>query len=219
VGLARESWTAGARLGGPAAGAVVGAFALLLATSPGRALLAGSAEHDADSGVRGRVAAWAPSALRAGLTLPVGTVLAEEIAFRGVLPGMAERRLPPRAALAWVAVTFSLWHVAGSVRSAQSVNSERSANPAQSAKLQRAARPEPGSSIGGFVDLVVTGLAGAVFGHMRRRSGSVLAPVLVHLATNSGGLVAATLATRSAEAAGDYPGGIASTGRASTTVS
>jgi membrane protease YdiL (CAAX protease family) len=157
LGLSPGTWTAGARLGSTAAGAVVGAFALLVATSPGRGVLA------ADRG--DQVAAWGPASLRAGLTIPVGTVLAEEIAFRGVLQAMAERRLPPRTALWWCAITFSLWHVAG-------------------------------RSAGGPADLAVTGLAGVVFGLMRRRSGTIVAPALLHLATNSGGLVAATLAGR-----------------------
>lgn len=202
LGLAPESWTAGARFGGPAAGAVVGAFALLLTASQGRAVLAAGTEGGAGSGGGERVGAWGPAALRAGLTIPVGTVLAEEIAFRGVLQGMAERRLPPRAALAWCAVAFSLWHLVGAVRSAQSA-------PGPSA------RPASGPSAGPLVDLVATGLAGVVFGLMRRRSGSVLAPALLHLASNSGGLVAAAVAART----GGYAGGIASTGRASTTVS
>ncbi|HEX5510587.1 MAG TPA: CPBP family intramembrane glutamic endopeptidase [Actinomycetales bacterium] len=181
LGLSPGTWTAGARLGGTAAGAVAGAFALLLATPPGREVLA--------AGRGDQVAAWRPTALRAGLTIPVGTVLAEEIAFRGVLQAMAERRLAPRTALSWCAGTFSLWHVAG-------------------------------RSTGGPADLAVTGLAGVVFGLMRRRSGTVVAPALLHLATNSGGLVVATIAGRRAKArSADYAGGIASTGRASTTVS
>jgi membrane protease YdiL (CAAX protease family) len=177
LGLAPPAWTAGARLGGPAAGAVLGALAVLLTTSHGRAALAAGAQDR--------------TALRAGLTIPGGTVLAEEVAFRGVLQAMAERRLPPRDAMAWCATTFSLWHFAGAVRS------------------------RSGPSAGVLVDLLATGAAGVVLGLLRRRSGSVLAPVLLHLATNSGGLVAAAIAAR----AGRYAGGIASTGRASTTVS
>ncbi len=50
-----------------------------------------------------------------------------------------------------------------------------------------------GDSIAGTV--VVTGLSGLVFGWLRSRSGSVLAPALAHLAVNVGGAVAVRVAT------------------------
>ncbi len=206
LGLAPESWTAGARLGGPAAGAVVGSFALLLATSPGRAALSSGAqgragaEGDATveaargSGDGGKVAVWGPAALRAGLTIPIGTVLAEEVAFRGVLQAMAERRLPPRAALAWCAGTFSTWHLAGAAASARPTPRGPSSSLASAQVRPRAGIPADAGAVvvsHVLIHLVATGLAGVVFGLMRRRAGSVLAPVLLHLATNSGGLLAA----------------------------
>jgi len=45
-------------------------------------------------------------------------------------------------------------------------------------------------------NVAVTGAAGAVFGWLRLRSGSVLAPLLAHAALNDSALVAARLAHR-----------------------
>jgi uncharacterized protein len=61
------------------------------------------------------------------------------------------------------AVAFGLWHV-GDARAAGD--------------------PVPGT-------VLVTGVAGAVFGLLAERSGSVLAPMLAHLAVNEAGAVAA----------------------------
>ncbi|MFF0814810.1 CPBP family intramembrane glutamic endopeptidase [Rhodococcus sp. NPDC003318] len=94
--------------------------------------------------------------------IPLGTVLAEELAFRSVLYALA-RRVSPRWAPVLGAAAFGLWHV----------------TPARHA----------GDSVPGTVAL--TAAASLLFDALRRRSGSVLAPALLHLAINSGGAVAA----------------------------
>lgn len=94
--------------------------------------------------------------------IPLGTVLAEEVMFRSVLYALARR-----ASLRWApvlgAAAFGLWHV----------------TPARHA----------GDSIVGTVAL--TAAASLLFDGLRDRSGSVLAPALLHLAVNAGGAVAA----------------------------
>ncbi|MFD4295195.1 CPBP family intramembrane glutamic endopeptidase [Rhodococcus sp. NPDC058532] len=97
--------------------------------------------------------------------IPVGTVLAEELAFRSVLYALA-RRASPRWAPAFGAAAFGLWHV----------------TPARHA----------GDSVPGTVAL--TAAASVLFDLLRGRSGSVLAPALLHLAVNAGGAVAAEAA-------------------------
>jgi uncharacterized protein len=108
-------------------------------------------------------------AVRALVSIPLGTVLCEEVAFRGVLLAVAKRQLPVRSAQALTAVVFGLWHLSGARTNAGT-----------------------GASVPGTV--VVTGLGGAALGWLRGRSGSLLAPVGLHLGTNVVGLLAAAAA-------------------------
>ncbi|WP_052227414.1 CPBP family intramembrane glutamic endopeptidase [Rhodococcus sp. Chr-9] len=99
--------------------------------------------------------------------IPFGTVLAEELLFRSVLYALT-RRESRRWHRVLTSVAFGLWHVA----------------PARHA----------GDSVPGTVAL--TALSGVVFDELRRRTGSVVAPMLLHLAINAGGAVAVGIATR-----------------------
>lgn len=138
------------------------------------------------------------------LQVPVGTVLLEEVAFRGVLPallashGFAGRSFSPRAAAVASAVLFGLWHALPAMDMAR-------ANPALSRVAAAGTGTEARTPEGGAptspseaVPLVAgtvlaTGIAGLLFHELRRRGG-LLAPSLVHLATNALGYVAARLA-------------------------
>jgi len=97
--------------------------------------------------------------------IPFGTVLAEELLFRSALYALARRAWPRRGG-ALGAVTFGLWHIV----------------PARNA----------GDSVAGTV--LLTGLSGLLFDELRRRSASVVAPMLAHLAINVGGAVAVGVA-------------------------
>ncbi|MGA4690584.1 lysostaphin resistance A-like protein [Rhodococcus sp. AB351] len=99
--------------------------------------------------------------------IPFGTVLAEELLFRSVLYALT-RRASRRWHRVLTSVAFGLWHVV----------------PARHA----------GDSVPGTVAL--TALSGVVFDELRRRTGSVVAPMLLHLAINAGGAVAVGIATR-----------------------
>lgn len=101
-----------------------------------------------------------------GFRIPVGTVVHEELLFRSVLSAMLRRGWTPVTAYALHAVTFGLWHV-------------------------RAARIA-GDPIAATV--LVTGSSALLFEVLRRRSGSVVAPALLHLSVNVGGVVAAEVA-------------------------
>ena len=98
--------------------------------------------------------------------IPFGTVLAEELLFRSVLYALT-RRASRRWRRVLTSVAFGLWHIA----------------PARHA----------GDSVPGTV--VLTALSGVVFDELRRRTGSVVAPMLLHLAINAGGAVAVGIAT------------------------
>lgn len=89
--------------------------------------------------------------------IPVGTVLTEELLFRGVLDAASPALSP---------IFFGLWHI----------------HPARAA----------GDTVVGTV--VATAAAGVVFSWLRARSGSVLAPALLHYFLNAGGAVLAHLA-------------------------
>jgi membrane protease YdiL (CAAX protease family) len=113
--------------------------------------------------------------------IPVGTVVWEETAFRGVLQGALSRLLPAaRADLAGAAL-FGLWHVAPTLSAAR-------ANDPKASRSRRVA-----SVTGGCAG---TAAAGLLFSALRRRSGSLLAPAMLHLTANGGGLLAAVVAHR-----------------------
>lgn len=107
--------------------------------------------------------------------VPVGTVLAEELVFRGALHAEAERVLRGVPARVWTASVFALWHLHPGL-----VEARRSARPA--------------AHLAGT--LAVTALGDVVMGWLRRRSGSLLGPAGLHLGTNDLGLVAAHLRAR-----------------------
>lgn len=112
--------------------------------------------------------------------IPVGTVLFEEVLFRGVLLKAAMRRHRTTVAVALTSVVFGLWHVAPTIVGLQ------------------ANGVDPGSlaGIGAIVGTVaVTSVAGAAFAWLRLRTGSLLAPMLAHWATNAFGLLAAAAMT------------------------
>jgi len=111
----------------------------------------------------------ASMAWRALVVIPIGTVVVEELAFRGVLQGLLDRLLTPTRTLAVGAILFGLWHVFPAWRGG--------AVQSDVADVGRAA------AVAGT--LVATTAAGVGFGWLRQRSGSVVAPMLAHLATNS----------------------------------
>jgi len=118
--------------------------------------------------------------LAAFVLVPISTVLFEEVAFRGVLWAAAREVWDERRATLLSAGLFGLWHVLPSLTMARS-------NPV-------AARGTVALTVAGSV--VATGVAGYVFCELRRRSGSLAAPALVHWAINGLGVLAAGVARR-----------------------
>ncbi len=113
-------------------------------------------------------------AFQALVEVPFGTVMLEEIAFRAVLFSMLARRFGVVWALVISSVLFGLWHVLPSIGT-----HER--NPAL------------GSVVGGGIrgniltvagSVLTTTVAGVIFALMRIVSGSVIAPMGFHWATN-----------------------------------
>ncbi len=166
LGLARADLGAGLRWG-------LGALAVIsVPLVAARLLPAGDewfADGRADLGVGGML-------VRALVVIPVGTVLVEELAFRGVLHGLLRRRLDVRPALLVGAALFGLWHL----------------TPTLTGALD-AGDPALGVTVG---TVAATTVAGIGFGWLRVRSGSLLAPILAHIATNSVAFALAWTAVR-----------------------
>ncbi|SFO61652.1 CAAX protease self-immunity [Geodermatophilus obscurus] len=172
LGLARRAVPAGLRWGGAALGLVAAGYAAALALPAVRPLLA-------DARVAGL--GWGDVAGDVLVRIPLGTVLWEEVAFRGVLLAVLLRVLPLPAATGLAAVVFGLWHVRPTIGGLD-------ANDLADGTAARI----------GAVALACAGtaVAGVLFTWLRLRSGSLLAPALLHLATNTLGTVAAAVAHR-----------------------
>ena len=97
--------------------------------------------------------------LRVVVIIPIGTVVVEELIFRGALDGLLLRVTSPPRAMAAGSVLFGLWHL-------PPIIGDRSW----------------AAVLGTFA---ATTVAGAGFTWLRRRSGSIVAPMLAHLGTNS----------------------------------
>ena len=111
--------------------------------------------------------------------IPLGTALFEEVAFRGVLLAVLLRCCSPKVAVLTSSVVFGLWHIAPTAVSLD-LNGIAATSPSGLAAI-----------VGG---VLITTVAGLAFTWLRWRSGSLLAPVLAHWATNSLGLLAAATA-------------------------
>ncbi|GEB55678.1 CPBP family intramembrane glutamic endopeptidase [Streptomyces gardneri] len=118
-------------------------------------------------------------AVRVLVTVPVGTVLVEEIAFRGVLYGLVRRARGTVWATIVSSVLFGLWHVLPSLHLA-------TAKPALTSVLGDSAL---GSVLAIAGAVLFTAASGVLFCELRRRSDSLLAPMGLHWAVNALGYV------------------------------
>ncbi|MEV6350643.1 CPBP family intramembrane glutamic endopeptidase [Actinoplanes sp. NPDC051851] len=123
--------------------------------------------------------------MTAFVVIPLGTVLLEEIAFRGVLLGLVHRHRGATWASTTSSLLFGLWHILPSLHLAQ-------ANQGVGEMLGTG-RTGQVLAVAGAVGF--TAVAGLLLCELRRRSGSLLASAALHWATNGlGVLVAVTLA-------------------------
>ncbi|WP_235677934.1 Rv0804 family intramembrane glutamic endopeptidase [Mycolicibacterium sarraceniae] len=97
------------------------------------------------------------------LEIPIATAWTEEMLFRGALQAVAVRAVGPTVGPLVQAAAFGLWHIPDA---------------------RRVGDPVLGT-------VLVTGVAGWVFGWLAKRSGSVIAPVLAHMAFNESAALAA----------------------------
>jgi uncharacterized protein len=170
LGLGRDRLGDGLRCGSAAAAPVVAAFGLAALTPATRPLL----DDQRIAGLDRRQLAY-----QVLLRIPAGTVAWEEIAFRGVLQAALRRVLAEPAATAVGSAVFGLWHI-------------RPAAEALTANRLAAGR---GARIAAVTAVAAaTAGAGALLSRLRERSGSLAAPVLLHLAANCAAPLASALA-------------------------
>jgi len=134
-----------------------------------------------DRRVRG--ASGAGIAYQVLVRIPLGTVLMEEVAFRGVLYGLLRYGYGVPWATVGSAVLFGLWHVPPATALARN-------NPVAGRVFDRR------RWLLIALTVLATGLAGAVLGELQRRSGSLLTPFALHWAVNGLGYLTAYLVSR-----------------------
>jgi len=176
-GLRRQDWGFGPVTGraARAAAALAGvtATAMLVGTQ-----LAGFATAYEDERVAGMGAGEVAFVVL--VRVPVGTALLEEVAFRGVLLAMLTRRYGTAWGIAGSSVAFGAWHLLPSLDLA-------------------AGNAAIGSALGthhlaaAVIGMVAAGLAGAFLCLLRIRYDHLIAPLALHVTTNSAAYLLAWL--------------------------
>jgi membrane protease YdiL (CAAX protease family) len=128
---------------------------------------------------------WTSTLVTAFVVVPLGTVLWEEMAFRGVLWGQLHARWSAQGATLTSSLLFGLWHALPALRFAEANQAVGQVGAATGTDSGWVAT---GVTVAATV--VVTFLAGLVLCELRRRSGSLLAPIGLHWATNGLGVLA-----------------------------
>ena len=117
------------------------------------------------------------------IIIPLQTVIPEELAFRGVLHGALNRVWGFRGVALAGSLMFGLWHIATSLRlTSSNVGFTRLFGGGVVGMLA-----------GVTLAVIATAVAGFVFSWLRRRSGSLIAPIALHWSLNGLGALAAAL--------------------------
>lgn len=117
------------------------------------------------------------------IIIPLQTVIPEELAFRGVLHGALDRAWGFRGVALAGSLLFGLWHVSTSLGlTSGNVGFTRLFGGGLLGMLA-----------GVTLAVLATGAAGFVFSWLRRRSGSLIAPIALHWSLNGVGALAAAL--------------------------
>jgi uncharacterized protein len=170
LGLGREALARAALWGGLAAGLIAIGYAIAIAIPPARRFFRDP-----------RYRLGPGAALHAAfVAIPLGTVVFEEVAFRGVLWGLVEHDHGALWATAVSSPLFGLWHVLPALELANT-NTAVTGDTSERHK----------TSVAVLGTVFFTTVAGVVFAELRRQTGSVLAPMLLHWATNGLGVLAA----------------------------
>ena len=183
LGLAASSFLIGLVWGAACVLTVFGAYVIALFVPAARpffrhAAVEGQSAHDV---------------LRRGLVvIPFGTVLLEEVAFRGVLLGVPHVDCGAVWAVLVSSVAFGLWHILPSL-------GIHTTNAGVGAVLGAGRRAQVATVT---LSILGTAVAGGVFCLLRLGSGSLITPMALHWSVNGFGLFFAWLALRRRAASG-----------------
>ena len=172
IGLGREHWKSGAGYALAAVtlvGTVIAVGALLPWTRP--------------MFLNDNYATLSGALIASVIIIPLQTVIPEELAFRGVLHGALNRAWGFRGVAAAGSVLFGMWHISTSMGlTASNVGFTRILGGGVF-----------GMTAGVIGAVLVTAAAGFVFTWLRRRSGSLIAPIALHWSLNGLGALTAAL--------------------------
>ncbi|HTI76738.1 MAG TPA: CPBP family intramembrane glutamic endopeptidase [Mycobacterium sp.] len=172
LGLSREHWKAGAGYA-VAAVAVVGSVIAIGLLLPFTRQMFMNNNYATVSG----------ALIASMIIIPLQTVIPEELAFRGVLHGALNRAWGFRGVAAAGSLLFGLWHIATSLGlTSSNVGFTRLFGGGLL-----------GTIAGVVLAVAATAFAGFVFTWLRRRSGSLIAPIALHWSLNGLGALAAAL--------------------------
>lgn len=172
LGLGREHWRSGAGYALAAVGVVLSVIAIGALLPWTRPMF-----------MNNNYATISGALIASMVIIPLQTVIPEELAFRGVLHGALTRAWGFRGVAAAGSLLFGLWHIATSFGlTTENVGFTRLFGAGVW-----------GTVAGVLLAVVATGFAGFVFTWLRRRSGSLLAPIALHWSLNGMGALAAAL--------------------------
>jgi uncharacterized protein len=172
LGLSREHWKSGA-------GYALAAVAVVMSVIAIGALMPWTRPMFMNN----NYATLSGALIASMVIIPLQTVIPEELAFRGVLHGALNRAWGFRGVAAAGSLLFGLWHIATSLGlTSSNVGFTRIFGGGM-----------VGTVAGVMLAVAATGVAGFVFTWLRRRSGSLLAPIALHWSLNGMGALAAAL--------------------------
>jgi membrane protease YdiL (CAAX protease family) len=171
LALSSRSLGAGVRLGMITAAIIAAGVALIAIVPFSRSFL----DDDRFADIAGSEIVY-----QVGLRIPLITALTEELLFRAVLLAILLQLLSVRWAVVGSAGVFGLWHVLTTIGDLDGNEATESLSAI--------------GQVGSVAAVVVaTGAAGLLFGWLRVRSGSVIAPWFAHIAFNAGTFVAGVI--------------------------
>lgn len=172
LGLSRKHWRAGAGYALAAVGVVLAVIAIGTLLPWTRPMF-----------MNNNYATISGALIASMVIIPLQTVIPEELAFRGVLHGALNRAWGFRGVAAAGSLLFGLWHIATSLGLTSS-----------NVGLTRLfGGGWLGTVTGVVLAVAATAVAGFVFTWLRRRSGSLIAPIALHWSLNGLGALAAAL--------------------------
>jgi membrane protease YdiL (CAAX protease family) len=172
LGLGRDHWKSGVAYALAAMGMVVTVIAVGVLSPLTRPMF-----------MNNHYATISGALVASMIIIPLQTVIPEELAFRGVLHGALNRVWGFRGVALAGSLMFGLWHIATSLGlTSSNVGFTRLFGGGVVGMLA-----------GVTLAVIATAVAGFVFSWLRRRSGSLIAPIALHWSLNGLGALAAAL--------------------------